>query len=47
LIATHNFALAARMDRVLQLEEGLLVEATHRHRPAAPEAAYAAPASLL
>jgi len=45
LIATHNFALAARMDRVLRLEEGLLVEATHRHRAAAAEAAYAEPTS--
>ena len=27
LMATHNFDLAARMDRVLQLNEGLLVEA--------------------
>jgi lipoprotein-releasing system ATP-binding protein len=25
LIATHNHALAARMDRVLRLEQGLLV----------------------
>jgi lipoprotein-releasing system ATP-binding protein len=25
LIATHNPALAARMDRVLRLEQGLLV----------------------
>src|SRR5262249_1368796 len=31
LIATHNFALAARMDRVLQVEEGLLLEAAHSH----------------
>jgi lipoprotein-releasing system ATP-binding protein len=31
LMATHNFDLAARMDRVLQLDEGLLVEVTHRH----------------
>jgi lipoprotein-releasing system ATP-binding protein len=31
LIATHNFELAARMDRVLQLNEGLLVEASHSH----------------
>jgi lipoprotein-releasing system ATP-binding protein len=27
LMATHNFALAGRMDRILQLEDGLLVEA--------------------
>jgi lipoprotein-releasing system ATP-binding protein len=31
LIATHNFELAARMDRVLQLDEGVLVEAMHSH----------------
>ncbi len=29
LMATHNFDLAARMDRILMLEEGLLVEAQH------------------
>ena len=46
LIATHNFDLAARMDRVLQLNEGLLIEVTHSHRPAKPEAAYAAPSSF-
>ena len=46
LIATHNFDLAARMDRVLQLNEGLLIEVTHSHRPAKPEAAYAAPPSF-
>lgn len=27
LLATHNFDLARRMDRVLQLEDGLLIEA--------------------
>ncbi len=37
-MATHNFDLAARMDRVLKLDEGLLVEATHAH---AAEGAYA------
>ena len=26
LIATHNTALAARMDRVLELQDGLVVE---------------------
>ena len=31
LMATHNFDLAARMDRVLQVEEGLLVEAGRAH----------------
>jgi lipoprotein-releasing system ATP-binding protein len=41
LMATHNFDLASRMDRVLQLNEGLLVEVSVSHRPAAPEAAYA------
>ncbi len=35
LMATHNFALAARMDRVLQLDEGLLVEATQPRTAAA------------
>ncbi len=29
LIATHNFELASRMDRVLQVDEGLLVEVPH------------------
>jgi len=29
LMATHNFDLAARMDRILTLEEGLLVEVPH------------------
>ncbi len=43
LIATHNFELASRMDRVLRLDEGVLIEVTHHHRPAAPEAAYAEP----
>jgi lipoprotein-releasing system ATP-binding protein len=34
LIATHNFDLAARMDRILQVDEGLLIEATQAHAPA-------------
>ena len=34
LMATHNFDLAARMDRILQVNEGLLVEATHPHKAA-------------
>ncbi len=34
LMATHNFDLAARMDRILQVNEGLLVEATHAHKAA-------------
>ncbi len=41
LMATHNFDLAARMDRVLQLEDGLLIEAV-QGRGGAAEAAYAA-----
>ncbi len=35
LMATHNFDLAGRMDRVLHLDEGLLVEVTHAHVAAA------------
>ncbi len=35
LMATHNFDLAARMDRVLQLDEGVLVETTHARASAA------------
>ncbi len=45
LMATHNFDLAARMDRILQLDDGLLLEVKRGHRPAAPGAAYAEPAS--
>ncbi len=46
LIATHNFDLAARMDRVLQLNEGLLIEITVKQRRPAAEAAHAAPFPL-
>ena len=40
LMATHNFELARRMDRVLQLEDGLLIE-TGAERTSAPNSAYA------
>jgi lipoprotein-releasing system ATP-binding protein len=46
LIATHNFDLAARMDRVLQLNEGLLIEVSQKPGPAKPEAAHAASSSF-
>jgi len=39
LIATHNFDLAARMDRVIQLNEGLLHEVTQHHRHGGAHAA--------
>jgi ABC-type transport system involved in cytochrome bd biosynthesis fused ATPase/permease subunit len=39
-MATHNFELAARMDRILQLSDGLLIEATHR-RESRDDALYA------
>jgi len=29
LIATHNFELAARMDRAMLLHQGRLIEGTH------------------
>ncbi len=35
LMATHNFDLAARMDRIIQLEEGLLVEVSQAQNAAA------------
>ena len=34
LIATHNYELAHRMDRVLRLDRGLLVDEHHAHAPA-------------
>jgi len=46
LIATHNFNRAARMDRVLQLDEGRLIEVGKKPVPAKPEAAYVAPPSF-
>jgi lipoprotein-releasing system ATP-binding protein len=36
LIATHNYELANRMDRILRLEGGKLVEKTHA-KPDAPD----------
>ena len=35
LMATHNFDLASRMDRVLTLNDGLLVEVTQAQSEAA------------
>jgi lipoprotein-releasing system ATP-binding protein len=40
LIATHNFDLAGRMDRILQLDEGLLVEVGPHHELAGARAAH-------
>ena len=37
LIATHNFDLAARMDRILQLNDGLLVDVTRKAKQPRPE----------
>jgi lipoprotein-releasing system ATP-binding protein len=33
LVATHNFELAHRMDRALQLYDGRLVEGHPAHQP--------------
>jgi lipoprotein-releasing system ATP-binding protein len=44
LIATHNFDLASRMNRILRLDDGALVEtALKQKRHPEPEAAYAEP----
>ncbi len=39
LIATHNYELAARMDRIVRLEHGRLVEQNPKHMAASAKAA--------
>ncbi len=47
LIATHNYELAERMDRILRLENGLLVEHTQGRLGAVMNGADTAPPPLL